>query len=386
MEHDDALADLGRRLTAASGASVVAGNDITVLRNGIEIFPAMIAAIRAAERSVDLVTYVYWKGPIAVQMADALARASGRGARVRVVLDSVGSVLMDERLVQLMSDAGVDVELFRSPSDRPTRLHHRTHRKLLVCDESVAFIGGVGIAEEWEGDARTPEEWRDTHFRITGPIVANLRAGFIEHWVEAGHAPYEDCDHFPELEPTGSTSIIPVRGSSGPFWHESGMVMDVMLRQATQRLWLTTAYFAPGERIVRLLMEAAQRDVDVRLLLPGTHLDWRVVHLASSDLYAEMIDAGVRVFHYEQTMLHAKILTIDGRAAMIGSANVDERSLRHNEEMSAVVLDPDVTAILDRHAEEDLALSVEIDADRWRDRSLLKRIAEKVVDPFEQWL
>ncbi|AXV06372.1 Cardiolipin synthetase [Euzebya pacifica] len=357
-----------------------------VFRNGDEIFPAMMETIASAERRIDLVTYVYWTGDIAQRMAHTLADRARDGVRVRVILDAVGSMAMDSDLVDEMKDAGCEVELFRAANDRPSRMHHRTHRKLLIVDERVAMTGGVGIAEEWQGDARNPDEWRDTHFRLRGPIVRQMGAAFVEHWVECGHPSVCDGDTFPDLPKEGDTDLLMLRGSSGPFWHDVGLAMDAMLRSAERRIRITTAYFVPGERMLELMCAAPARGVEVELLLPGTHLDNRVTHLASADEYERMLECGVTIRHYEQTMLHAKVLTIDGELAMFGSANVDERSMRHNEELSIVAFDPDLVAILDAHYEEDITKAEVIDLERWRDRPIWKKWAEAVLDPFEDWL
>lgn len=373
-------------LEGVTGGSVTHDNAVEVFRNGDEIFPAMMETIASAERRIDLVTYVYWTGDIAQRMAHTLADRARDGVRVRVILDAVGSMAMDSDLVDEMKDAGCEVELFRAANDRPSRMHHRTHRKLLIVDERVAMTGGVGIAEEWQGDARNPDEWRDTHFRLRGPIVRQMGAAFVEHWVECGHPSVCEGDTFPDLPKEGDTDLLMLRGSSGPFWHDVGLAMDAMLRSAERRIRITTAYFVPGERMLELMCAAPARGVEVELLLPGTHLDNRVTHLASADDYERMLECGVTIRHYEQTMLHAKVLTIDGELAMFGSANVDERSMRHNEELSIVAFDPDLVAVLDAHYEEDITKAEVIDLERWRDRPIWKKWAEAVLDPFEDWL
>ncbi len=373
-------------LEGITGGAVRAGNRIEVFRNGDEIFPAMLESIRDATRTIDLLTYVYWQGDIARRMADCLAEQARNGLRVRVILDAVGSMAMDNELVTEMEDAGCIVERFRKASDRPGRLHHRTHRKVLICDEEVGLTGGVGIAEEWEGDARTSEEWRDTHFRITGPAVRQMTAAFIEHWVECGYPSFGEDDRFPDLTETGDSEVLVLCGSSGPFWHSVGMAMDALLRGASSSIRLTTAYFAPGERMLELLCDATERGVSVELLLPGTHLDNRVVHLASADEYERLMECGVVIRHYERSMLHTKCLLIDDELALIGSANIDERSMRHNEEIALIVFDTDVVDVLKAHWEDDLTKSELIDLERWRDRPIWKKWLEAVVDPIEDLL
>lgn len=380
------MRDLKRILEGVTGGSTCPGNRIEVFKNGDEIFPAMLASIESAVRTVDMLTYVYWQGDIAQRMAAALCDRARDGVRVRVILDAVGTIAMDKTLVDEMEEAGCLVERFRTPDDRLGRLHHRTHRKVLICDEQVALTGGVGIAEEWEGDAREPGEWRDTHFRVTGPAVRRMTASFIEHWVETGHPSFTDDDRFPDLETAGDSEILVLRGSSGPAWHDVGLAMDAMLRSASSHIRLTTAYFAPGERMLQLLCDAAGRGVEIDLLLPGSHLDNRVVHLASADEYDRLLACGIRIHHYERTMLHTKCLTIDDEVALIGSANIDERSMRHNEEIALAVFDPEVIAILDGHFAEDLTHAEQIDRERWQERPIWKKWLEAAVDPIEDLL
>jgi cardiolipin synthase A/B len=375
-------------VTTAVGIPPHPGNRAQFLRNGDEIFPAMLQAIDDAEHRVEMLTFVYWTGGIARRMAAALSAAARRGVDVRVLLDAIGARSMDRHLVDVMERAGCDVRMFRPPLSRfrLRSVEHRTHRKILVCDETVGFTGGVGIAAEWEGDARNPDEWRDTHFRVTGPAVRQMEASFIEHWVECGHPSFAEDDRFPDLDDAGDTEVLVLRGSSGPFWHDVGLTMDALLRCAERQIHLTTAYFAPGERMLRLLCDAVERGVEVVLLLPGTHLDNRVVHLASSDEYERLMECGVQIHHYERTMLHTKCLTVDGEVALVGSANIDERSMRHNEEIALAIFDPDVVATLDEHFAEDLTHAEEIDLERWRDRPIWKKWLEAAVNPIEDLL
>ena len=213
-----------------------------------------------------------------------------------------------------------------------------------------------------------------------------MTASFIEHWVECGHPSFAEADRFPDLDDAGDTEVLVLRGSSGPSWHDVGLTMDALLRCAERTIHLTTAYFAPGERMLQLLCDAVERGVEVVLLLPGTHLDNRVVHLASSDEYERLMECGVAIHHYERTMLHTKCLTVDGEVALVGSANIDERSMRHNEEIALAVFDPEVVATLDEHFAEDLTHAEVIDLERWRDRPIWKKWLEAAVNPIEDLL
>jgi cardiolipin synthase A/B len=381
---------LRRRLEGLLGVPATEGNAIDVLRNGDEIFPAMLAAVSSAQRTIDFCTFVYWKGEIAHEFAHALAERSRAGVRVRTLLDAFGGRFIDPDLVTHMARCGVDVRWFRSFSAadllRPHRQNHRGHRKVLVCDESVAFTGGVGIAEEWCGDARHPGEWRDTHFRLVGPAVDGVRAAFAQNWAEAGGELLDDsADEFGEQRQPGSSVVQVVRGSATPGWGDMSTVFRLALESAQDRVRITTAYFNPDETFRNLLAETVSRGVSVDVLLPGPYHDKRVCQLATEATYAELVEKGVTIWNYQPTMLHAKVLTVDGSAALVGSSNFNRRSLRLDEELVLTVLDEDIVSILDGHFEDDLGASERIAPRRWQDRPVAQRIAERVASVGRRW-
>ena len=383
--HADDLARLRRVFEATMGVPATEGNSVTVLRNGDAIFPAMLDAIRTAERCIDFLTFVYWTGDIAVAFADALAERARAGVRVRVLLDALGSHEMDAVLVDRMRASGVVVERFRPPSWRVWEVDHRTHRKILVCDEVVAFTGGVGIAQEWCGDAGSPDEWRDTHFRITGPAVDGLRAGFLDNWLET-HQPLwdDDVEQFPIHAQDGTSTLQVIRGDAEVGWNRTTALKRALIRVARERLRITTPYFAPDDVTYDLLVAAAERGVAIDVLVPGPHADKRVAQLTSERRYEDLLDAGVRIWRYQPSMLHAKVLTVDGRLADIGSSNFNHRSFHLDEEIDVVILDPAVVATLDQHMDDDLARSEPVQEADWDDRGLAQRAAEaasRVVDP-----
>jgi cardiolipin synthase len=377
-----------RALEGLLGVPASEGNCVEVLRNGVEIFPAMLDAIEQATETVDLCTYVYWSGDIAVRFADALAARARAGVRVRVLLDWVGAKPMDKALIDRMTAAGCDVEWFRRPGDVDglADVNHRTHRKVLVCDEDIAFIGGVGIAEEWEGDARDPSEWRDTHVRLRGPAVDGLRASFVSNWAETGRPLFDERDRFPEQPQAGPNVVQVVRCPSVVSWGEMATVLTALLRLARHHVRITSAYFVPDDHMRDLLCEAADRGVTVEVLVPGEHTDKRVVQLAGEKEFQALLDAGVTVWRFQPTMLHAKVLTVDGKVACVGSANFDPRSLGLNEEANLLVFDSDVVALLDRHFAEDLERSERVDPQEWRRRGLVQRASEAVTNLFDKQL
>ena len=376
-----------RALEGLIGIPATEGNSIDVLRNGVEIFPAMLDAVREATSTIDLTTYVYWTGDIAVAFADALSERAAVGVRVRVLLDAVGAYSMNRDLVTQMTDAGCHVEWFRLPPKVKLRqANNRTHRKVLVCDEDVAFIGGVGIAEEWEGDARDPSEWRDTHLRVRGPAVDGLRAAFVSNWAETGRVLFDETDRFPEQPQSGDSMVQVVQCPSQMGWSELATAMAALIKLAEHRLRITNAYFVPDEHFRDRLCEAAARGVEVDVLVPGEHTDKRVVQAAGEADYATLLAAGVRIWRYRPTMLHAKVMTVDGMVATLGSANFDNRSLRLNEEANLVIFDPAVVEVLDGHFAEDLARSDQVHSHEWARRGPVQRVHEAVTELFDDQL
>lgn len=380
----DRVAELRRRLEALLGIPASEGNELTLLKNGDQIFPSMLEAIRGAERTIDFLTFVYWKGDIAHEFAHALAERSRAGVQVRVLIDAIGGRLIDNDLIDHMTACGVQVEWFRKPFSlaqltSPLKQNHRTHRKVLVVDERIGFTGGVGIAEEWCGDARDETEWRDTHVRVIGPAVDGLSASFAQNWAETGRPLIDDHRRFPQhgTTPTGGSIVQVARGSASVGWNDMATVFRVMIESAQDRLRMMTAYFVPDDCFQQLLLDAVARGVQVDVMLPGPWADKRVCQLASESIYATLADGGVRIWAFQPSMLHAKVLTVDGVASVVGSANMNRRSMHHDEEVVLSVLDPAVTRRLEQDFDDDLERCVRLDPKRWEDRSLTQKAQEK---------
>lgn len=378
---------LRRRLERLIGIAATEGNALLPLRNGDEIFGAMLEAIRGAEHTVDMMTFVYWRGDIARRFAEALAERARAGVRVRLLLDGFGSRPIEKDQLDLMGVAGVDVAWFRKPLHlSPFKQNHRCHRKVLVVDETTAFTGGVGIAEEWVGDARDENEWRDTHVRVRGPAVDGLAAAFAQNWAECHEELFDDRDRFVGGTPQGDAVVQVVRGSASFGWQDMQTLMRVVLESAEERVRLTTAYFAPDAYFTGLLCAAARRGVEVEILLPGPHTDKRVCQLAGQRYYEELTACGVKIFQYQPTMMHAKVVTVDRIASLVGSTNFNRRSLAHDEEVMLAVMDSGFTAALDGHFDEDRERSVLIEHGRWKRRDLLQRAREAAVVPIRRYL
>ena len=377
---DEPTARYRRALEGLLGVPATEGNQIDVLRNGDLIFPAMLEAIRSATSTVDFLTFVYWEGSIGREVAEALAERASAGVRVRVLLDALGAYTMNRGLVDRMDAAGAEVEWFRPVNKvRFWENNHRSHRKVLVCDEDIAFTGGIGIADEWRGDAGHPGEWRDTHFQVRGPAVDGLRAAFVQNWAETGRSIFDPrFDRFPDQPQVGASVAQVVRGAAQSGWSDVATLVRSLLALAQERVRITTAYFVPDDATCRTLAETARRGVEVDVLIPGPHVDKRFVQLASESQYAGLLEAGVRLWSYQRSMLHAKIITVDRVLASVGSANFTNRSLLLDDEVNVVVHDPHVTRILDEHFDDDLARSAAVDPASWPERSLSQRAKEAV--------
>ncbi|MCI0384763.1 phosphatidylserine/phosphatidylglycerophosphate/cardiolipin synthase family protein [Streptomyces sp. CNQ085] len=378
---------LRRRLERLIGIAATEGNELTALRNGDEIFPAMLESIRAAEHTVDMMTFVYWRGEIAREFAHVMAERARAGVRVRLLLDGFGSRLIEKDLLEEMARAGVRVAWFRKPLwISPLKQNHRCHRKVLVVDERTAFTGGVGIAEEWCGDARDESEWRDTHVRVRGPAVDGIAAAFAQNWAECSEVLFDERDRFVEHGTRGGSVVQVVRGSASFGWQDMQTLLRVVLETAQERVRLATAYFAPDPYFVGMLCATARRGVEVELLLPGPHTDQRASQLSGQNHYEELLACGVRIWHFQPSMMHAKIVTVDGVASLVGSTNLNRRSMDHDEEVMLVALDEDFTAGLDRDFTADLRRSVRIVGARWRRRPALQRAREAAVTPIRRFL
>jgi cardiolipin synthase A/B len=375
-----------RVLEGVLGVPATEGNELVLLRNGAEIFPAMLGAIRAARHTIDLLTSIYWSGDIGQRVADALCERAEAGVRVRILVDAVGARLMDRDLLAQLDASACDLRHFRPVTRmRPWETNHRTHRKVLVVDEEIGFTGGVGIADQWLGDARHPGEWRETHVRVRGPAVDGLRAAFVGNWIETGPDLFDErIDRFPDQPTPGRSVVQVVRGAAEVGPSDISTLFRTLLTVAHDHVRITTAYFSPDDDLVDLLCDTRRRGVRVQILLPGPHRDKRFVQIAGETQYTRLVECGVEIWAFQPTMLHAKILTVDGAVASIGSANLNRRSTSFDEEVDLVVFDPEFVAELEADFDRDLGRSRLVNEWAWNHRSpgqvLLERLG-RVVRP-----
>jgi len=379
--------EFSRLLEAMSPAPLRSGNRVTVMRNG-ETLVEMLAAISSAKTTIDLSSYIYWPGEIADDFTGALVERARAGVEVNMVVDAYGSAKLDRSHLDRLRGAGVTVAMFRPPRWYSLdKINNRMHRRLLIVDGTVGFAGGVGVADVWTGDAEDPEHWRETHLRIEGPAVLDIFGAFAENWIEAtdeipGGAHVPDLHHgFDDGVGVQVTRGTPTGGPTG-----TTQLFFMAIAGARRRLWLTTAYFAPDPAFVGVLCAAAGRGVDVRILVNGQKVDKEVARQAGQRSYAELAEAGARIFEYDRTMLHAKVLLVDDEWANVGSSNFDSRSFDHDLEVNVSVTDPGIVSELEADFLDDQESSSEFDLDLWRKRPLRKRAGEALAGLTRQSL
>jgi cardiolipin synthase A/B len=367
-----------RASEALTGAPISNGNRAELLINGDNIFPAFLETIRSAERSLNLQTYVYWRGEIAGDVATAVSEKAREGVPCNVILDALGSAQMERSQIREMRAAGAKVILFRPPKPYAIkRAANRTHRRLLVADGKVGMTGGVGVAAQWMGNAEGPDQWRDTHVRVRGPVVRGFQGAFAENWLEGTGEVLAGDEYLPELDPVdGGGAMQLVRSSATVGDTNAEALYYLALASARRSIELTAAYFVPRPAFTDALCAAADRGVEVRILVPGPQIDKSVVRAGGRAAYSELLDAGVRLFEYQPTMLHAKTLCVDGSWSSVGTINFDNRSFQLHDEVTLCVWDERFADQLGTAFAEDLERSEEIEPERWHTRSARQRVTE----------
>lgn len=329
-----------RSMGVLLGPPIVEGNKVDVLLNGDQIFPSMLDAIRGAQRTITFETYIYWSETIGKEFSDALIERAKAGVKVHVMLDFIGSIKMDAASLDAMKAAGIQLERYHKPVWwKLARLNNRTHRKLLIVDGKVGFTGGVGIADKWRGVAQDTNHWRDTHFRVEGPVVGQIQAVFTDNWTKATGAVLDGDAYFPALAAKGEHPAQ-MFASSPTGGSESMHLMYLMaITAARHSINLSNAYFVPDELTIKALVAAAKRGVAVRIITPGTDIDSDLVRAASRERWGDLLKAGIKISEYQPTMFHVKSLVVDNLLVSVGSTNFDNRSFSINDEANLNVLD-----------------------------------------------
>src|SRR5688500_3695527 len=378
-------------LAGVAGGPLKAGGTAKLLNNGDEFFPALHAAAKGAKKSINFFVYIWEKGKPSDELFAILIERARAGVEVRVLLDGLGGMKAPDEDIEKLEAAGGKVKVFRSARlGKLSRFHKRNHRRSIVVDGNVAFVGGMAIGEKWLGDARNEKEWRDSMVQVTGPIAATLQSAFVDNWA---HVPDDDDTggeiligpaFFPEFSapaPMAGESIalhtgIPSSPSSEN--HPMRLVYIQTFSAARQKLFIANSYFVPDETIRKAVIARAKSGVDVRILLPGEKTDAKPIRQTGHKYFEELMAAGVKIYEYQPTMMHAKTVVVDGKFSVVGASNMDVRSKELNMENVLGILDAGFAKSLEESFFDDLKSAKEINLEEWRKRGPIKRLTERI--------
>jgi cardiolipin synthase len=366
-----------RSMGALLGPAIVPGNHVQTLVNGAEIFPAMLAEIRAAKKSITFETYIYWSGTIGKEFSDALSERARAGVRVFVLLDWTGAAKMEDDYLQNMKDAGVQIEKYHPLRwYNISRMNNRTHRKLLIVDGKVGFTGGVGIADQWNGTAQDKDHWRDTHFRIEGPVVAQMQAAFMDNWIKTRGQVLHGEDFFPALTPVGEDAGQMFKSSPSEGAESMRLMYLLSISAAQKSITLSSAYFVPDDLTIEMLTEAMHRGVRFQVIVPSGKIDTEIVRKASRARWGKLLEAGAEISEYQPTMFHCKVMVVDDLWVSVGSTNFDNRSFRLNDEANLNIYDREFAQRQTAVFNEDLKKSRRITLEQWQNRPWQEKLLE----------
>jgi cardiolipin synthase len=358
---------------------VLRGSEATLLENGDAFYPAMLEAIRAARDTINFQTYIFEPDEIGRKFIDAFKERARAGVEVRLLVDGFGAVKLTKRYRDELREAGVKVTRFRPFGLRNlVRFYRRQHRRAFVVDGLVGFTGGAAVSKKWKGNVTNIHEWRDSMTRVTGPLVAGIQSAFAGTWVYCTGEIIAGPRFFPHLDPGPGPCGLSVVSSPSDSAQPVGLLFWLSFINARERLWISSSYFIPDRRLRTAVIEQARRGVDVRILVPGNHTDALPVQAAGRSYYGELLAAGVRIFEYGAAMMHAKTVVVDGSWSIVGSANMDERSMELNEENLLGIADREFARSVEEGVLADIARSREIQLEQWRKRPLVQRGLEAV--------
>lgn len=357
------------------GPPLLQGNRVTALENGDEIFPAMLGAIRSAQRTITFENFLFREGEVSDAFANALAERARAGVKVHVLQDALGCDCLHGRAMNLLRRSGVELEIFRFMQ---LVVNFRTHRKLLVIDGRTGYIGGTGIADDWQGNGRQRGFWRDSHYRLEGPAVAQMQQAFMDNWVETRTELLHGDAYFPKLDNVGEDMCQVFKSSAGEGSDSARLMLLVSIAAARRHIRIANAYFIPDKLCMETLLEALRRGVKIEIITPGTDTDAQLVRAVGKTTWRPLLEAGARFYEYQPARFHCKYLLVDECWASMGSANLDNRSMSLNEEANLNVLDEKFVAAHIKVFEDDKAHSREITLDDWRDRPLREKIKGRI--------
>jgi cardiolipin synthase A/B len=366
-----------RTMSVMLGPALLPGNRTRALLNGDQIFPDMLEAIRGAQKTITFEMYIYWKGSIGEQFTAALVERAQAGVKVHVLIDALGSQKIEKQVIERMKQAGVQVALYNPVRwNTIARMNNRTHRKIMVLDGRVGYTGGVGIGDEWTGNAQDAGHWRDTHFRLEGPAVAQMQAAFMENWIEVTGDVLHGPEYFPQLAHAGGELAQFFVSSPGGGGESAQLLYLMSIAAAGRSIQLSAAYFVPDDNEVRQLVAARNRGVRVQIIVPGPVTDSAAVRRASRSTWGELLRAGVEIYEYQPTFYHVKVMTVDGLWVSVGSTNFDTRSFSTNDEANLNVHDRAFAQAQERIFAQDLERSQRITLEQWESRPFTERLWE----------
>jgi len=377
---------------ALFGAPLTAGNRITPLANGDQFFPAMLAALADAQRSITLETFIYWAGDVGEKFSRVIAERAKAGVKCHVLLDWLGSRRFERHLLETMRDAGVSVHFYHPVHwFNLRRMNRRTHRKILVIDGRVGFTGGAGISDEWSGNGLQRDRWRDNHYRVEGPVVAQLQAAFIDNWTQTRPDILHGDDYFPwqtneklGLSQAPGTQLAQVFKSSSKEGASSARLLFLYsISVARRSIDVASAYFIPDKQAKDELIKAHRRGVRVRVIVPGFRNDSHIVRKAAQATWGALLQRGIEIYSYQPAMYHNKLLIVDGVWTSVGSANFDPRSFRLNDEVNLNVYDPDFADQMTASFNADLARCEALSYEMWRARGWLETSSDNFCALFK---
>jgi len=365
------------------GPGILAGNRVKALQNGDEIFPAMLGA----RETITFETYIYWSGDIGTEFSDALCERARAGVKIHVLLDAVGTGKIEKEFLNDLKAAAVEVERYHPLHWYSiARINNRTHRKLLIVDGRVGFTGGVGIADLWAGHAQSKDHWRDSHYQIEGPAVAQMQAAFTDNWIKTRAKVLFGPEYFPQLKPAGD-SLAQVSKSSRSEGSESVRLMYLLsIASATNTIRLQAAYFVPDVLAIETFLAARKRGVKIEIIVPGPHSDAKIVQRASRSRWAELLDAGVKIYEYQSTMYHCKVIIVDDLWVSVGSTNFVDRSFRINDEANLNIYDAGFAAEQVKVFEADKQKSHLMIRAEFKERSKIGRMFDELAGTMRRQL
>lgn len=359
------------------------GNKTQTLLNGDQVFPSMLEAIRNAKRTITFETYIYWSGEIGKAFTAALSERAKAGVKIHVLLDWLGSNKIDEEQLKEMQSAGAQVVQYNALKwYNFFQINNRTYRKILVVDGRIGFTGGLGVADHWLGNARNKNEWRDTHYRVEGPVVGQLQSAFMDNWLESTGFLLQGNDYFPEINEAGKKLAQAVISSPQEADEHAYMMYMLSIACAEKEILISNAYFVPDDYSVEMLVDATKRGVKIRIIAPGKVTDTKFVRNASRARWGALLQAGVEFYEYQPTMYHCKVMVIDGLWSSVGSTNFDNRSFKLNDEINLNVYNKEFAAEQIKDFYQDVAKSKRITYEQWSHRPLWEKIKEYLAGLF----